>query len=112
MSKVFSARIAAAASLSEAVDLEYTTLVAVIMPSAWTAADLTFQVSYNNVTFVDLYDAIGAEVALVVDASRCVSIPAISNTVPPVRYLKVRSGPSVAPVTQAAARVIALVGEY
>ena len=32
---------------------------AILMPAAWTAADLTFQLSLDGTTFADLYDEAG-----------------------------------------------------
>lgn len=82
-------------------------LFAIIFPSAWTAANATFQISADGTTFVDLYDADGTETIAQADASRAVHLdPAIFSAVP---YLKIRSGTSGTPVNQAADRVLTLV---
>lgn len=94
-------------SLSDAVDLEAGTLAAIIMPAAWDAADLTFQASGNGEDFFDLYDEQAQEIAVDADADYYIRL------IPPewagIRYIKVRSGTSGSPVTQADEREIILV---
>ena len=94
-------------ALSPAVDLTQYSLVGLVMPSGWTAANLTFQGSVDNSNFFDLYDS-GAEINLgAAAASRYVLLnPAVFAG---LRYLKVRSGTSAAPVNQGADRAITLV---
>lgn len=99
--------IANATSLAPAIDLAGTTLAGIIIPSAWTAANLTFSVSTDNVTFNDLYDSVGTEVNVTAAASRFIRLSPSDWL--GVRYLKVRSGTAAVPVSQAAARAISLV---
>ncbi|KKK95626.1 hypothetical protein LCGC14_2670900, partial [marine sediment metagenome] len=62
-------------SLSSEVFIEGASMVMIIMPGAWTAADLTFQIRTAAVTFVDLYDENGSEVIETVAASRALPAP-------------------------------------
>ena len=98
--------IASGASLSGAVDLQGRKLVAIDMPSGWTAASLTYQASADGVTYDDVYDG-ATERSLTVAASRYM-MQNIGDWIG-VRYLKIRSGTSAAPVNQGASRVITLV---
>ena len=95
-------------SLSLAVELDGHSVERIIMPAAWTAADLTFQVSDDGgTTFQNLYWDWGAE--FVIDAAVATTIELspfckLSN----IDQLKVRSGTSGVPVAQAADRIIRL----
>lgn len=101
------ATIANGGSLSGAVDLAGKTLLGIVMPAAWTAANLTFQVSSDGVTYNDLYDNVGAEKTVIAAASRfIIAIPADWVG---VRYVKVRSGTAAATVAQGAQRDIKLI---
>lgn len=103
------ATIGAAASLSDEVDLAGFPLVGVIMPAAWTAANLTFQVaSASGGTFVDLYDDAGNEVEVNAAASRGLAGGQWLEKLAPWRFVKVRSGTTGTPVAQGAERVITL----
>lgn len=95
--------------------------VGLIMPSAWTAAAITFQVaaamSNGAISpFGNLHDDTGAEVTILaanVAPDRAITISSfmISNGLRPWRYIKIRSGTFVAPVAQTAERVIHVVAE-
>ena len=98
--------IANGASLSGAVDLKGRKLVAIDMPSAWTAASLTFQASPDGVTYDDMYDG-ATERAITVAASRYMMLN-IGDWIG-VRFLKIRSGTAGTPVNQGGARTITLV---
>ena len=95
------------ASLSDALDLEGGVLEGVLMSAVWTAATISFEGSMDNVNFYEVGDGT-AEISLVAGAGWLVSIPAgILNGAG--RYLKIRSGTSVAPVVQLLAdRVLTL----
>lgn len=104
---VVSVTIANGTSLSDAIEFGGDALVEIVMPAAWTAAGLTFQVSHDGVTYQNLYDAAGTEVQISVAASRNVRLsPTDWIGVP---YLKVRSGTSGTPVNQGAARTIQII---
>jgi hypothetical protein len=100
--------IANGASLSSAGDLGGTRLVGIIMPAAWTAAALTFQVSYDGgTTFANLYDEYGLEYTVTADAGRAIKVPALDFLIG--AQVKVRSGTSGTPANQGAARDLILV---
>lgn len=102
------ATIAINTSLSAAVNLEHNDLFAIEMPSAWTAAVLTFQGSYDGATFLDLYDDAGTEISFTVDASRYVLIRTPAQFFG-LKQVKVRSGTSAAAVNQGVARTVNLI---
>lgn len=105
---VQTASLDAAASLSDAVNLGGLRLFGIVMPASWTAAALTFQVSFDEgASWSNLYDASGSEVSVTVAASRAITLdPVIFAAVP---MLKVRSGTMAAPVNQTAAAALQLV---
>jgi len=78
----------------------------IIMPSAWTAASLTFQVSADGTNFFDLHDKYDSEVAVTVTANNSYLLDLADWITFP--YLKIRSGTSAAPVNQAATRSLIL----
>lgn len=106
--------IASGASLSSAISLQSNAttycglrIFGIIMPSEWTSANLTFQVSADGVTYQNLYDANGTEITVVAGASRTIQLdPAVFAAIP---YIKVRSGTSGTAVNQGAARTIGLI---
>ncbi len=102
------ATIAAGASLSEAVTLPPGhVLCGIQMPADWTAAAITLQGSADNATFQDVYVAAGAEHSITAAAATTIALdPTLYRSFP---YLKVRSGASATPVTQAAERTITLI---
>jgi len=77
------------------------------MPAAWTAADITFQVSADGSTYCNLYEEDGTEFTLTVGASYHVMIS--PDSLWGAHWIKVRSGTAGTPVNQAAARTITLV---
>ena len=98
--------IAIGLSLSAAIDLGAAKLARITVPAAWTAANLTFQTSPDNVTFSDLYDKAGVEYTVTAAAAHAIAIPVSDNMVG--RYIKVRSGTGALPVVQAALRTLTL----
>jgi hypothetical protein len=94
-------------SLSTAIDLGTAKLGRIAMPASWTAANVTFQSSPDNVVYNDLYDSNGNEYTITTAASRGIIVP--HDDFLSVRYLKIRSGTSAIPVAQGADRVITLV---
>lgn len=77
-----------------------------LMPAAWTAADLTFLVCDNpDGTFVDLYDDSASQVkVLSPGVARYISLVSITDALRPYSYIKLKSS-----VNQAADRVIGMV---
>lgn len=83
-------------------------LVGVQMPTAWTAANLGFEISLNATLFQTAYDNSGALLQSVVAASKYVAFPSDQSLFGP--YLKVKSvDASNVAVVQAADRVLTLV---
>lgn len=106
------ATVAGGASLSGEIDLKGCTMYGLIMPVAWTAANLTFQVSnVSGGTFQDLYDDVGVEVTVTAAASRSIALDFAALKMAPWRYIKIRSGTSGSPVAQGAERAITIVGK-
>lgn len=103
--------IASGASLSDAYDVGPNSKVAgIVMPSAWTAANLTFQVSNDDSTYSNLYDDGGNEVTVTAAASRYIAFDAdTQRNFDGVKYLKIRSGTSGSAVTQASERTLVVV---
>lgn len=101
------ATIASGASLSGAINPGPCAAFALQMPATWTAANLTFQASFDGVTFGDLYDEAGTEIVVTASASRFIILEPARWL--GVRYFKIRSGTSAAPVSQGAARTIRVV---
>ena len=98
--------------LSNAVELLGFQVVAVIMPAAWTAADIRFQVNPGDGTFRDVYDAQGVQLSLPVAASRHVLLAASEPTANVPGGTPIISGQQVklsASAGQAADRTIGLI---
>ena len=94
-------------SLSPAADLRGYVPYGIQMPSAWTAAGLSFQVSDDGTNFADLYDDT-AEYTLATGASRAIGFPG-GNVFTGWKYIKVRSGTSGTPVNQGADRAVKII---
>jgi hypothetical protein len=99
-----SATIANGASLSGAIDLGQSRAARIVMPAAWTAADLTVQTSYDGVTYNNLYNSDGTEYTIKAAASRSILLSLVDFI--GIRFLKLRSGTSGTPVNQGADRVL------
>lgn len=97
--------IANGTSLSPAIDLADDRLHTIMMPAAWTAANLTFQVSADGVSFIDLFNAAG-EVVVTAAAARALALD--QAMFPAFRHVKIRSGTAGVPVNQVAARDLTL----
>lgn len=100
------ATILSGTALSGAIDLRAASLAKIQMPASWTAANLTFQVSYDGTTFANLYDEAGNEITVTAAASRVIAVDV--GTFIGARYLKVRSGTAGTPVNQGADRALQL----
>lgn len=88
-------------------DLANRTLMGLELPAAWTAAGLSFQASRDNATWRDLF-TINGEYAFP-SSSGGQFLAVDPNYFLGVRYLKIRSGTTGAPVAQGADRVVNLV---
>lgn len=79
--------------------------IALDMPAAWTAADISFKSSYTTGgTFKPVYDDSGLLVSAIVDAGRIVGLDACSAALEGLRYIKL-----VASVAQEAERTIQVI---
>ncbi len=97
------------ASLSAAVNLGTKTLVGVVMPAEWTAANLTLQAAVAEAgTYNNVHDKAGTEFAITAAASRAITL-ASDDLIGIGRWLKVRSGTSGVPVNQGADRTLKLI---
>lgn len=94
-------------STSDTQNIKGYTLVALLIPAAWTSATITFQVSYDGVTFYNLYQADGTEYTLTVAASQAIVLP--PSDFVSIDYIIIRSGTSGSPVTQGADRALTLI---
>jgi hypothetical protein len=95
------------ASLSQAVSIPGR-IVGIIMPAVWTAADLSFQGSIDNVTYQELIDPAGANLSVVGPAGG-EAVANLDLRFEGFPYIKVRSGTAGAPVNQLADRAIQIV---
>jgi hypothetical protein len=95
------------AIMAAGVDIGGAGIVRILMPAAWTAAALTAQVSQDDATYYDLYDATGTEWSATVVAAHAVALDITTFT--GIRFIKLRSGTGAAPVAQAATRSLTLV---
>lgn len=98
-------------SLGPAINLDAVRLVAVQMPAAWTAANLTFQGSHDGVTYADVFDGVAAGAEIVVGAAAARYIVLDQTKIAGFAYVKIRSGTSGVPVAQGADRTLQLVTE-
>jgi hypothetical protein len=97
------------ASLSALIDLGGLTLVGIHMPALWTAANLTFQVSEDGITYDNLYDRFGNEIVYIAGAARVIILSPAEWV--GIRFVKIRSGIAATPVNQGAARNIIAVSK-
>ena len=101
------ATIAESASLSDAIQVDGSTVVGIVLPATWTTANLTFQASADDSTYNNVYDELGTEKTVVAAASRY--IPLNPADFLGANSIKVRSGTSGTAVNQAAARSVIVV---
>ena len=102
------ATIANGQSVSNALNLGGLRLFGIVMPAAWTAANVSFLMSPDNgVTWQPVFDATGVEVSATAAAARCILLdPAL---LPALQWLQIRSGTSGAPTNQGADRNLTLI---
>ena len=97
------------ASLSDAIELDGNSVVRILMPAAWDAANLTFQVSDDGgTTFVNAYWDWGAELTVTAAASRVIETSPFV-CLDHIDQLKVRAGTAGVPVVQSGDRLITFV---
>lgn len=102
------ALISSGSSLSAAINLGGLRLFAIVMPAAWTTANITFQVSADNgATWSNLVDQNGTELTAVAGAGQCIVLSPTQFSA--FQYLRLRSGTNASPVNQAADRTLQLI---
>lgn len=101
------ATIALNASLSGIIDLGLMRLGRLVMPTEWTPAEITFDVSHDGETYKPFYSDDDTE--LVINPPVGVEREMTLSKWLSVRYLRIRSGTSSLPVPQLADRNIVLV---
>lgn len=79
-----------------------------LVPSPWTTAAVTFQVSTDGTTWTDLRDGAGNEVAVAAGAGGA-AFALSRDLFQGARYLRLRSGTAATPVAQAASRTLTVV---
>lgn len=105
--RLITVTIANNASLSGAVDLGGYAPIGIIMPSAWTTANLTFQTAADATNYANVYDMFGTEYTVVASTSRYIVLNPVDFA--GIRGLKIRSGTSGSAVNQGGERTLTLV---
>lgn len=104
------AAIANGDSLSGAVELAEGQLVGLLMPAAWTDAALSFDVSYDGVTYAPLYNQNGevrvSSTSVSTAERRFLALDPVDFL--GAKYVKIRSGLNGAAVAQGGARTLTL----
>ena len=99
--------------LSDPIDLRGFAIKGIIMPPAWTAANITFQANnqeVDNGNYQNVVDSAGVEFTITAAAARYITFLAADHErAVALRFVKVRSGTSGTPVQQGADRYIILV---
>lgn len=94
-------------SLSQVIDLNNSVLTIIVMPAAWTSANLTFQTSVDGSTWANLFDDSGNEISVTVAQTRAVVLTGVEWL--GIKLLKIRSGTAGSPVNQGAERDLTLI---
>lgn len=103
-------QIQAGQSVSNAVNLSMMRWCGVQMPAAWTAADVSFDVSYDNgTTWTALFTQTGEYTIPSAQAAASRTIALDVHITAGVPLVRVRSGLVAAPVVQAAMRQLCLI---
>lgn len=104
---LYTASIAAGASLSDAVNLDDKRVHQILVPTGWNPAALTFDVSPDGTTWYELSDMSAPHQSGVLAGGQALIVePAIFAG---LRHIRIRSGTRASPVPQAAARELGLV---
>ena len=106
--EAFPATIETGASLTSTINLGGLRLFGIVMPSVWTTANLTFQVSLDaGSNWVTMLDQNGNEILVTATPSSFIALD-MPHQFAAIQYLRIRSGSSSVPVGQAAARTLQL----
>lgn len=102
--------IAAGTAVSEIISTQGQALVGIIMPAAWTAANIGYQtcISGRSNDLLNVYDAGGNPSQTVVSTSRHIAFPTSDAIFVPFLALTSMAAGTVTPVNQVAAAVIIL----
>lgn len=107
--KIITVTIASGASQTGAIDLENYQLAAIQMPTAWTAAGISYLAATTKTgTYQPVYSN-GIEVTASVAASTCAVAADNALCLAPLRFIKIRSGTAGTPVNQGADRTLTLI---
>ena len=82
------------------------TLWGMLLPSGWTAADVTFQGTVDNTNWKDLYNANGGQIGVTGVPDKIIVLPPAVFSA--ISSFKIRSGTNETPVAQGANRDIYL----
>jgi hypothetical protein len=100
--------IAAGESLSAPLDCTSDTAASIIMPAAWSPAEvLTFQISPDGTTYYDVMDKDGYEITVVAIPATVVMMPVDVSQIG--AFVKFRSGSRASPVPQEERREFAMI---
>jgi hypothetical protein len=94
--------IEAGQSLSAGLDCTQGKIVRIYTPAAWTAANITFQISFDNVTYRDLLERGGGEITAAVVPNSAIILQQANQQ---LAFIKIRSGTRAAPIVQTAQRI-------
>lgn len=89
-------------------DMRNEQLVGVILPAGWDTAGISFQSGIDGTTFGNVFTAAGELSFPAADVAAGNVLAFDIHFTPAIRFVKVRSGLSAAPVNQSADRVITL----
>jgi len=100
--------ITAGQSLSGSIDCRSGAPMLLFLPTQWTSARISYQLSPDNVNFFDLYDRTAKEIAVNVRAGTAVRLNPEWTESALGCYLKIRSGSSDMATVQTANRTFTL----
>lgn len=101
--------IPASASLSGGVDLGAYRLVGLSIPATFEPTTVTFQSSFDNVTWNNVFDSAGVERTVTTGPSRRIILS--PSDFYGIRYIRIRGGTAASPTTVVADRTIKLIAE-
>lgn len=100
--------IPAGESISNTIDIDKRGLQAIVIPSSWTKAAISFQMAIEEGgDYVDVFFSTGEEVKFFPDASKAYVIS--PSVLEGLRFIKIRSGSSATPVIQVSTANIKLI---
>lgn len=107
----YSTVIAAGTALSPAVSIGADGIAGFVFPAGWTAASASFQVSVDGETFLEFYDGNGNPIGIAAGSTAGAAYVGVDPTLwRGVNMFRIRSGTALAPVNQASAAAVLIVG--